>query len=403
MATFTNTVHKNTIDTLVDGYKEKLKNPYYMHMDSTGTLTTYFNQNITKSTLDEGSKTEYIMIGKDSPIKFNKVNNFYIYGLEKINFELENSDFGLSANDISGEGIILPNTLLPIANDYFIINHINQKLLFKVTSVSINALENGSNMYKIEFILDKVGEEVDKIYKQIENDFEMVITNVGTQFNSVIRSSDYNFIDKVEDIVLRLNKYYLNLFYNTRVQTFTFTHKGKYFYDPYMIEFIKKHSIISDTGSYIHVAHQTFLPNTFSLDYDRTFFRLVEHPDLKSRKPRIHSQAEVVDEYLSILCTRPEDYYKIEYVGNNNTNPNRYIIENFDIDLIERIYRNELYENENYINIIIKYFNNIEFDLDDIYSIEDIDYEQNITLFYHIPILIYILNNKIKNILRTNK
>lgn len=403
MATFTNTVHKNTIDTLVDGYKEKLKNPYYMHMDSTGTLTTYFNQNITKSTLDEGSKTEYIMIGKDSPIKFNKVNNFYIYGLEKINFELENSDFGLSANDISGEGIILPNTLVPIANDYFIINHINQKLLFKVTSVSINALENGSNMYKIEFILDKVGEEVDKIYKQIENDFEMVITNVGTQFNSVIRSSDYNFIDKVEDIVLRLNKYYLNLFYNTRVQTFTFTHKGKYFYDPYMIEFIKKHSIISDTGSYIHVAHQTFLPNTFSLDYDRTFFRLVEHPDLKSRKPRIHSQAEVVDEYLSILCTRPEDYYKIEYVGNNNTNPNRYIIENFDIDLIERIYRNELYENENYINIIIKYFNNIEFDLDDIYSIEDIDYEQNITLFYHIPILIYILNNKIKNILRTNK
>lgn len=403
MATFTNTVHKNTIDTLVDGYKEKLKNPYYMHMDSTGTLTTYFNQNITKSTLDEGSKTEYIMIGKDSPIKFNKVNNFYIYGLEKINFELENSDFGLSANDISGEGIILPNTLVPIANDYFIINHINQKLLFKVTSVSINALENGSNMYKIEFILDKVGEEVDKIYKQIENDFEMVITNVGTQFNSIIRSSDYNFIDKVEDIVLRLNKYYLNLFYNTRVQTFTFTHKGKYFYDPYMIEFIKKHSIISDTGSYIHVAHQTFLPNTFSLDYDRTFFRLVEHPDLKSRKPRIHSQAEVVDEYLSILCTRPEDYYKIEYVGNNNTNPNRYIIENFDIDLIERIYRNELYENENYINIIIKYFNNIEFDLDDIYSIEDIDYEQNITLFYHIPILIYILNNKIKNILRTNK
>lgn len=403
MATFTNTVHKNTIDTLVDGYKEKLKNPYYMHMDSTGTLTTYFNQNITKSTLDEGSKTEYIMIGKDSPIKFNKVNNFYIYGLEKINFELENSDFGLSANDISGEGIILPNTVIPIANDYFIINHINQKLLFKVTSVSINALENGSNMYKIEFILDKVGEEVDKIYKQIENDFEMVITNVGTQFNSVIRSSDYNFIDKVEDIILRLNKYYLNLFYNTRVQTFTFTHKGKYFYDPYMIEFIKKHGIISDTGSYIHVAHQTFLPNTFSLDYDRTFFRLVEHPDLKSRKPRIHSQAEVVDEYLSILCTRPEDYYKIEYIGNDNTNPNRYIIENFDIDLIERIYRNELYKNENYVNIIIKYFNNIEFDLDNIYSIEDIEYEQNITLFYHIPILIYILNNKIKNILRTNK
>ncbi len=200
-----------------------------------------------------------------------------------------------------------------------------------------------------------------------------------------------------------LKTYYCNLFFSTRVQTFILNHNNKYFYDPYMIEFIRKHKLVSIDDKYIHVAHQTYLPATFSLDYDRTFFRFVEHPDLNSKKkPRIYSQAEIINEYLSILCTRAEDYYKIEYIG-NNSNPNLYIIKNFDIDLIERIYENKLYDGYNYLNIIIKYFNDIKIESEDIYSIRDIDFEQNITLFYHIPIIIYILEHKIKSILRTER
>lgn len=402
MATFTNTVRKTTIDSLVDGFKEKIKNPYYMHMDRQPTLTTYFNQNIHKSTLDEGSKTEYSMIGDKSPIKYNKVNNFFIYGLEKITTELENGDYGLESSEISGEAIILPNTIIPIANDYFTINHVKEKLLFKITSVSMNTIENGSNLYKINYKLDRVGKDVDEIEKQVEDKFEMIINNIGTQFNTIIRENDYNFVDKVEDILERLKTYYCNLFFSNRVQTFILNHNNRYFYDPYMIEFIRKHNLVSIDDKYIHVAHQTYLPATFSLDYDKTFFRFIECPDLKKKKPRIHSQAEIINEYLSILCTRAEDYYKIEYIG-NNSNPNLYIIKNFNIDLIERIYENKLYEEDNYLNIIIKYFNDIKIESKDIYSIEDIDFEQNISLFYNIPVIIYILEHKIKSILRTDK
>lgn len=402
MATFTNTVRKSTINSLVDGFKEKIKNPYYLHMDRQPTLVTYYNQNIHKSTLDEGSKTEYSMLGNRSPIKFNKVNNFYIYGLEKITTELENGDFGLESTEITGEAIILPNTVTPIANDYFVIDHVKEKILFKITSVSMNTIENGSNLYKIEYKLDQVGKEAEEIEKQVEDKFEMIVNNVGTQFNTIIRASDYNFIDKVEDILERLKTYYCNLFFSTRVQTFILKYNDKYFYDPYMIEFIKKHNLMSIDDKYIHIAHQTFLPTTFSLDYDKTFFRLVEYPDLDSKKkPRIHSQAEVINEYLSILCTRPETYYKISYIG-KFSNPNLYVIKNFDIELLERIYENKLYEDNNYLNIMIKYFNNEKIESEDIYSIEDIDFEQDISLFYNIPIIIYILEHKVKSILKTD-
>lgn len=398
MAKFTNTSHKVTIDSLVDGFKEKLDNPYYIHMDRHGVPTTYYNQNLNKSTLDPGFKTAYTHIGSDSPIKYNKVNNFFIYGMERLTVDLENGEYGLESNSIEGEGIILPNTIVPIPNDYFTINHNNKNLLFKVTNVSVNTVENGSNFYKIDYKLDALDNK--EIEKQCEDEFEMIVKNVGTQYNTVIRKSDYNYIDRVEVILERLKTYYCNLFYSDRVQSFILYHNNRHFYDPYLTEFLAKNNIVSDSSRFLHVAHQTHIHNTFSLDYDKTIFRLVENKNLKF-KPRIQSQADIINEYLSILCTRAEDYYKIEYIG-SDSNPNKFIIQNFDLDLIERIYKKELYKDNNYLNIIIKYFNNIEITPEDVDTIQDIDFESNISLFYNIPILIYILEYNVKSILRTS-
>lgn len=398
MAKFTNTTHKVTIDSLVDGFKEKLDNPYYIHMDRHGVPSTYYNQNLNKSTLDPGFKSSYSHLGDNSPIKYNKVNNFFIYGIERISVDLENGEFGLESNGIEGEAIILPNTIVPIPNDYFTINHNSKNLLFKVISVSVNTVENGSNFYKIDYKLDALDNK--DIEKQCEDEFEMIVKNVGTQYNTVIRKSDYNYIDRVEVILERLKIYYCDLFYSDRVQAFILNHNNKYFYDPYLTEFLSKNGIVNDGSKFLHVAHQTYIHNTFSLDYDKTFFRLIENRNLKF-KPRIQSQADIVNEYLSILCTRAEDYYKIQYIG-SDSNPNKFVIQNFDLDLIERIYKKELYSDNNYLNIIIKYFNNIEIEPEDIDTIQDIDFESNISLFYNIPILIYILEYNVKSILRTS-
>lgn len=402
---FMNTSHKVnvSVDNLVEGFKKKLKNPYYIHMDSQPALTTYYNQDIRTSTLDEGSKTEYTGIGKDSPLRFNKINNFYVYGLEKIATELDYGDWGLESSSIEGECIILPNTIVPIPNDFFIINHADKKLLFKVTNVSVNTIENGSNFYKINYKLDQV--DSDKIEAQVNDTFEMIVTNVGTQFKTIIKTSDYHHIDHVECILDRLKTYYRDLFYSTRVQTFIFMIDEDRFYDPYMIEFIKKHQLMKNGNDYLYVAHQTVVPATFSLDYDKTFFRLIEHPRKLNpeKKPLFCSQATLIEEYLSILSTRAEDYYKINYIRENNANPNMYIIENFKKDLIDRIYDNNKYKDNNYLNIIIKYLNNEKITVEDVYTIEDIDFEKEMSLFYNIPILIYILEANIKSILVTNK
>lgn len=398
MHKFINTKHKVVLQSLVDGFKEQLNNPYNIHIDKKPNITSYFNQNVHKSTLDEGSKLQYSPLGSNSPTKYNMIHDFYIYGLERIITDLENGEWGLESNSIEGEGIILPNTIVPIANDYFTIDCIDKKLLFKVTSVTSDTIENGANFYKIQYKLDQLTDEA--ILKQVSTEYTMVLNNVGTQFKSIIRSNDYNFIDRVEDIVIRLKRYYKDLFYSSRVQTFILIYNGNYFYDPYLIEFLKRNDILKGDDEYLFISHQTVLQNTFAIDYDRTFFRYVELPDRRSN-PLIYSQGKYIDDAFSIFECRKELYYKLDYTS-KELDPGKYFLNNFDVELLSNIKNNIKYTDDCklYKNIIIKYFNNEEISAEDISSIDYIQFSAEIEFFYNLPIIIFIIENVIQNLLK---
>ena len=151
---FINTEHKESIDTLVTGVKDILKNPYYRWNDKSGTPVTYFNQNTEKSTLDTSTKLYYQDVGLASPIYYNIIKDFMLYGIEQIAIQMVNDEFGPEASEISGEAIILPNTITPYVGDYFNIDYTEEKLLFKINDVSPDTLENGSNIYKVQYKLE---------------------------------------------------------------------------------------------------------------------------------------------------------------------------------------------------------------------------------------------------------
>lgn len=396
MGNFTNTTMKNTIDSITEGFKERLKNPYYLFTDKKPTPVTYYNQNINKSTLDEGSKLAYSMIGKESPIRLNKINNTYLYGMDKVIVQLDNGDFGLESESIEGDDLlVLPNTIIPIANDFFSIDYLDKKLLFKVTSVTQDTLENGANFYKLSYKLDQLTDTV--VEAQVTDEFNMIINNVGTQFNTIVRSKEYDYIEYVEDITSRLKKYYMNLFYSDRVQTFILPMDGYNFYDPYLIEFLIRNNILSNNEDYLYITHQTYMNATFAIDYDMSFFRAVELGEFKT-KYRYTSTATLIDDVLSLLSSRIEDYYQMDYRPNKS--PFLKVIFNIEQDIIDRILSNNIYTFESYMNIVIKYFNKQDINIDNIKSIEEIDYSINKELFYFIPIIIYILESKVKQILK---
>lgn len=402
MSKFINTQKKDTINSLVDSVKKRLNNPYYHNIDQKPTITTYYNQDIKKSTLDEGAKITYAHLGDNSSIKYNKINNFFIYGLDRINVNLEVNDFGLESDSIEGEAVILPDTITPYPNDYFSIKYTDKDILFKIVSVSFDTIENGSNLYKVQYKLDQTKD--DNIQSQISEEFEFLVNNTGTVFNPIIRSSDYKTIEELEIIVERLIKYYKSLFFNSRVQAFTFYHNGNYFYDPYLVEFLIRNKVLDKDDDFLYITHQTVIPATFSIDYDTTFFRYVEINDRNKFTPKLSSQAKLIDNPLSILSSRLEDYFEIMY--NYPPNTLRTTLNNFELELYNRIKLNKKYDTMNnnaYLNIMIKYFANEDITRDDINLLDRIDYNSNIHLFYNVPIIIYIINKQIEKLILKNQ
>jgi hypothetical protein len=113
------------------------------------TFTTYYNKDIVNSDQDSQLETVTEIIGIESPIKYRKIKDFVIYGIDEIRLSLEDGDFGLSSGG-NGTGIIPPGSIKPLPNDYFFINYAGDEYRYKVTDVEVSKA-NGTRFYQISF------------------------------------------------------------------------------------------------------------------------------------------------------------------------------------------------------------------------------------------------------------
>ena len=397
MGNFINTNYNKTIDNLVEGAKSRLNNPFYIYGDRKPTIVTYYNINHNASTLDKGSSTLYDDIGQNSSLRFNKIENFHLYGIEKININLDIGEYGLES-PIEGEALILPNTIVPVPGDMFIINHVIDKpYLFMVTGIGIDTLYTGANFYKISYKLTRTDMDALTSLETVQTikRFTYKAGNVGTTLAPLIESNQAELIDKIEDNIDTLLNYYMNLFYKNSVQNFILEYQHMYLYDPYLIEFMIRNKLFALSGNnYFHVEQAVYIGDTFALEYDHTIFKDIE---IKKSNMRLNSVYPVpVDDPNSLLVDRLESYYKLsnKVMYKDYDNPINWL----DMDLLDRVINNELYDEDSnlyYRNLLILYMNNKEFDITDklMNSIMDLEFNYTKELFYMIPILVFILKS----------
>ena len=397
MGNFINTNYNKTIDNLVEGAKSRLNNPFYIYGDRKPTIVTYYNINHNASTIDKGSSTLYDDIGQNSSLRFNKIENFHLYGIEKINVNLDVGEYGLES-PIEGEALILPNTIVPVPGDMFIINHVIDKpYLFMVTGIGIDTLYTGANFYKISYKLTRTDMDALTSLETVQTikRFTYKAGNVGTTLTPLIESNQAELIDKIEDNIDTLLNYYMNLFYKNSVQNFILEYQHMYLYDPYLIEFMIRNKLFALSGNnYFHVEQAVYIGDTFALEYDHTIFKDIE---IKKSNMRLNSVYPVpVDDPNSLLVDRLESYYKLsnKVMYKDYDNPINWL----DMDLLDRVINNELYDEDSnlyYRNLLILYMNNKEFDITDkiMNSIMDIEFNYTKELFYIIPILVFILKS----------
>ena len=224
---FINTKYYDTQESLVNMHEDLVQNPFYLFNDKKGTRVTYYNINTEKTTLDPASKLAYTPIGDESPIRYNIIHNMYLYQFNKAELNFDNGEFGLESSPIQGESYILPNTIVPVDGDFFEVEHVKDSTwLFRVNDVQRDTLDNGSNVYKISWQIDRTTNT--DILKNTVEEYKYIDTVEGTNLKAVVELTKYEKAAKLDNLSVSLGSYFRDLFYDKHVQTFIYKWYNEY-------------------------------------------------------------------------------------------------------------------------------------------------------------------------------
>lgn len=422
----TTTAYTQMVSQAAETMKGLLDNPYYLFTDKKASECTYYNINTTMTTLDEATRGNYSEISNNSPLRFNKIKNFLLYGVTKIDINLDISDFGLESSEITGEALVLPKTIIPYPGDYFTLTQLKEPLLFRVTAVNPNTLDTGATMYRINYTLDS-SDGTKKIDPQVVKVFQFILDSTGLGSNiaaSIVEEDAYNDASALQDAATDLKDYYVSMFYDPKVQSFTYNYNpltkewvdmnggnhhlhianmhqvdceqpfGFKVYDPYLIEFLIRNKILSGGSNYIYVTQQMFLPGTFAMDYNKTIFGSLEDKKIDKHYGRSVGNLLYCDQKLSLLYAYPIDYYYMTY---HNLDARFFYISIFDDPDFKNRIMDKKYTQDNILkDIIIKYFNNEKISKEDLDKLAHTDYKDNKTFYYQIPMVIFCIEQQLQ-------
>ena len=174
-------------------YDKYLHTRINKYTDAPRTLVTYYNINDENTTTSLGMATHYQILGIDSPLRYDKIENMVIIGFNQANPNDKQINQTTVRNyGIEGIAYIIPGTIMPKENDFFIVNHLNMEHLFRVTQVNQDGLTT-DGAYQINYSLFSTNpKEICNIEKQTVTRNIMDLQTVGgSDLTPVIGVEDY--------------------------------------------------------------------------------------------------------------------------------------------------------------------------------------------------------------------
>lgn len=367
-------------------------------------LVRYWNLNDTLSTANGGTDTVDENIGPESPNRFNKIDNFPIYGMLRDLIPEITQDDNLLDMDLNTECIILPDTIKPSTCDYFEYTWMSRQekrsVIFKVNNVQLSTIRS-NGYYKIEcnmIDIDNHNGYSSRIDKQVVKQFDVNFDTLGTNDKCIIESKHLKYLKILDSIIDDIISQYLNLFYSDRYNAIIFTgiFQGDFLaYDPWLTKFIIQNNILSDNGKKsIMLVNYDEEPD-FRHKYNMTFFHAIEIRSMKYLQ-----ELRYVPETFSRVNTNPFNYYGEELAFKMDIypeEPTKYTLNKYmNLKIKNNILKNEKgLTLDEFESLIVDYFNNenlsnsLNEDLIKILEEFSIDYTEY--WFQFTPILIFIL------------
>lgn len=407
-------------------YENSLNSQYTRFLDKPLTFVTYYTISNVETTVDEGLQNIECLLGNNSPLRFNKINSLPVYGLDEIAPDLSDEEEGLTS-EFDSELVILPGTVVPKPNDFFIFNHVKGNFLFMVTSISYDTIKS-NNFYKIGYTLKFINdEELSKLEKQTVDNFDCIYKNIGTEDKCLIASEDNKIMKEFIAKRDELTKMYFILFYNENTNSLSIREEFCTTYDKYLSHFIMNTKMLSNQNDYrtTMMLNEDYT-NLFPIEYEKSLYRIVEKRD-KSKLPEFikffrdeFAYPESVFNMLRMRNVKSVRFGENKYtLTSDYINPDllRYIKDNILEEVITTtvggttVIHNgtavieggttttETKQLSAIYRIIVRYFNNTDNKLfiDDIRNIDIGNINYDLETFILVPIILYIMYDAYKS------
>lgn len=384
-------------------FEERVKSPVVRWSDKTYTPTEYYHIKNNETTADPGWNDVEEIIGDRSPVRFQVIHGLPIYGLESMVINLSETDIGLDGS-YEGEGTILPGTVTPLENDFFVIKVLKDDYIFRITEVAYDTIMP-DNFYKISFILEYIDAgKKEALDKQVRKKSTFIQDNIGTEERCIIEDDYYEDIRAINTMYEEMVENYITFFYNKKYNCILGDWKeGKKIFDPMQREFLHKHQLLRVKKQLDNIVlNELFTDARRKIKYEASIYRCIETKNLKK-----------LSRFL---------FYTFKGMNNRQTpfarwNDNNVVI--LDIQAImdpegptllsenaEQVIRMNYPTDSKYLKLIANYMHrDLELTEIDLTLGEEllVLQEANTEIFFFTPIILYIIRDTINTFMATGE
>lgn len=395
-------------------YKERRTSQFIKFLDKNVDFVTYFHINKNLSTTEIGNYNIDSYIGADSPVRYNQINNLPVYGIPVIDTHngYDNEQGGFTADDYSGELIMLPNIIEPSEGDCFIINVFDNRRYFQVTSVEQIVLKSKPH-YVLQFHIG-IPDYLPQLKKQVVEEYNAIFDNIGTHDKVVMSSKEYTLRMNYTDIYNDIMDYYLHTFFKQKITMFEMNilvnnkcgDVVKYT-DKFLTKFMEKNRIIvmdKLTKSSLLLDYNALYDGDDYLEYKNTIYWAIENKDMhKIKECSYILLKELVSPFALLTGETDEKYYVSDYFSKLEPADCMYNIEYDNSELIRRYKAKDISTDDSahskIMSIMINYFRGTMIMpgyFSDIYDGLD-----SLEQYMYIPILLFIIRDQINGLSNT--
>lgn len=199
--------------------KLETKDTPLSRMTSYKTTVVYYQQKVT-------GRNDYVIntanLGNTdvNKLAFYKIKDFIILCSDPLNVSLEKNE---GSTSLMGDGSanILPKTIKPMVNDYFLMNTLGKNNLYRITEVNKSSIEQDS-AYQVNYQLieeDSV-EQLTKLEENVVDTYRFIYSHVGTSFRTIFRDDEYDALEKMEKMYQCIGEMFNESYYNNDKNTY---------------------------------------------------------------------------------------------------------------------------------------------------------------------------------------